>query len=173
MKLIVSDEDFDAAILSITTCGKRLDSAIHRAAVSAAVHVALHGNPGRVNKLIAAMPKGSRVNALRDWFTNFGPVEWDAKTKTFATDKDHAKLMKSELDDGETIIPADVMEGVLKPWTECKPEGGYTPVDFTAMIVKAVVSAQKRQDELEGKTDKGDKIDPVLLAKIAKLVIAD
>ena len=77
--------------------------------------------------------------------------------------------MKAELTDG-AIVPADVLEGISTPWTELKPEGGYTPIDFTAIIIKAVVSAQKRIDADE---EKGDKIDPVLLAKITKLVIAD
>ena len=169
MKLIVTDVDFDAALKSITNSGKRLDAAIHRAAVSAAVHVALHGNPGRVNKLIAAMPKGSRVNALREWFTCFGPVSYDLKTKLFETDKEHAAVMKSELDDG-ALLPVDIEAGVAEPWTTKKPEGGYTPIDFTAIIIKAVVSAQKRLDADE---DKGDKIDPVLLAKIAELVTVE
>jgi len=169
MKLIVEKAAFEAAIKSIASCGKRLDAAIHRVAVSAAVHTAKNGNPVHVNALIENMPKGSRVNAVREWFTRFGPVSYNSETKLFETDKEHAKLMLSEMAAG-AVVPSDVLEGISTPWTDLKPEGAYVPIDFTAMIVKAVTTAQKRIDADE---NKGDKIDQTLLSQITELVLAE
>jgi len=166
MKLYTETAAFDAALVSIANRGKKLDADIHKFAVSAALHTAVHGQPHYVNKLIEAMPKGSRVNALREWFSLFGPVEYNSDTKLFVTDKDHAKQMVAELAEGH-VVPTDIETGITTPWTDLKPEGGYKPMDFTAEILKAV---GKAQDRLEKAEDKGDKIDPELVAAISALI---
>ncbi len=167
MKLYHETAAFDAALKSIVTCGKKLDNSIHRFAVSAALHTAVNGNPHWINELIANMPAGSRVNALREWFTNFGPVSYSEKTKLFVTDKEHAASMVSEIAEG-AVLPIDLEAGLLQPWTEFKPDPEYQTMDFAKVIKIAVVKAQERLT-----ADKGDTIDPVLLAKVQELVAAE
>ncbi len=169
MKLYTEKSAFADALKSIVNCGKKLDRSIQRFAVSAAMHAIVNGNACHINSLVANMPKGSRVNAIRDWFTTFGPVAYNKKSNEFDIDKDKAALGVAEIKAGATL-PEVIAVAVQSPWTDFAPDPKYQPIDFTAMIIKAVVSAQKRIDE---DANKGDKIDPVLLAKIAKLVTVE
>lgn len=169
MKLYTDKTAFADALKSIVNSGKRLDRSIQRYAVSAIMDATVHGNPNRVNDLIANMPKGSRVNAVRDWFKAFGPVEYDKKTKEFVLDKDLATAGRKEIADG-AVLPDTIAVSVTTPWTDFAPDPPYAPIDFSDMILKAVKVAQKRLDADEGK---GDKIDKKLLTAITKLVIAD
>ncbi len=166
MNLYTEKSAFADALKSIVKCGKRLDRAIQQFAVSAILHGVQHGNVCHVNDLIENMPKGSRVNAVRDWFKTFGPVEYDKKTKKFVIDTALAAIGKAELDAGATL-PALVAASVLIPWTDFSPEPPYAPIDFAEMILKAVNMAQKRLDANE---NKGDKIDVDLLSNIKSLI---
>ncbi len=163
MNLYTTTAALDAALKSIANRGKRLDADIHKFALSAALHTAVNGNPHYVNELIANMPKGSRVNALREWFSTFGPVEFALSSKEFVTDKDHAKQMVTEMNEGAKL-PTDLVNGAEMPWTEFKPEAEYKPMNFTAEILKAVGRAQDRLD-----SNKGDVIDTDLLARVLEL----
>ncbi len=169
MKLYKNTDTFKSALKSIVTRGKSLDRDIQRYAVSAILWTAMHGNCSHVNDLVANMPKGSRVNAVKDWFTTFGPVEYNRETKEFSVDTDHAAIMKAELASG-AVLPELIAVSVTTPWTDFSPEAPYSPIDFLKVIQKAVASAQKRLDADE---DKGDTIDPILLATISKLVTVE
>ncbi len=166
MKLYTEKQAFEDALKSIVSCGKRLDRSIQQFAVSAAMHAVTNGNPCHINSLIANMPKGSRVNAVRDWFTTFGPVVFNKKTKVFDLDKDLAAIGKAEIDEGAEL-PEVIAVAIQTPWTDFAPEPKYQPIDFKALILKAVSTAQDRLDKDEGK---GDKIDANLLAAVKSLV---
>jgi len=73
----------DKAIKSIDSRGKKLDIDIHSAACASLNHVTLHGDPTLLNRLINAMPKAARRNALVIWAMKFGKVllNEDSKTK--------------------------------------------------------------------------------------------
>lgn len=132
MKLYETPQAIEKAIKSIANRGKRLDTDIHIAACSIAVHVEKHGDVTLVNRLIDAMPDGSRVNALRQWFDTFTKCQYDMETKVFV----YAKKRKTKLegDDG----------GKANPWTNFKPEPAYKPMDLIALVKKLVDRADKR-----------------------------
>lgn len=169
MKLYTETEAFADALKSIVNSGKRLDRSIQRFAVSAILHAVVHGNVCHVNDLVANMPKGSRVNAVREWFTAFGPVEYNSKSKEFDLDKAAAAEGRAEIKLGSEL-PLDISASIFTPWTDFSPEPKYTPIDFTVMIQKAVALAQKRLDDDEGR---GDKIDADLLTAVKALVETD
>lgn len=169
MNLYTEKSAFADALKSIVNCGKKLDRSIQRYAVSAIMDATIHGNPNRVNDLIKNMPKGSRVNAVRDWFKTFGPVEYDKKTKEFTLDKGLADAGRKEIADG-AVLPEVIAVSVTTPWTDFSPEPPYSPIDFSDMILKAVNIAQKRLDADEGK---GDKIDADLLANVKSLLVTE
>lgn len=54
-------------IVSIKGRGAKLDKDVHQAALSALDHHAKHGDITVMNRLIAAMPKSGRTNALVAW----------------------------------------------------------------------------------------------------------
>ena len=167
MNLYTESAAFADALKSIVNSGKRLDRSIQRFAVSAILHATVNGNPCHINDLIANMPKGSRVNAIRDWFKTFGPVEYNKQTKVFDLHKDKAELGRTEITDG-AVLPEVIEVSVTTPWTDFAPDAPYAPIDFSDMILKAVTVAQKRLDADE---NKGDKIDTDLLAAVKSLLV--
>lgn len=169
MKIITCTKLMDKALKSIATRGKTLDKDIHVMAVSAAMHVVKEGDCTYVNRTVSNMPKGSRSIAVMAWFETFAPVAWDDENSVFTTDKANAKSMKTELSDRE--LPLSIVNGIDKSWVECKPEQPYHGLDFTALIAKAVKSAEKRLKEIaDGDTHAGNKIDAKMLASVKALL---
>jgi hypothetical protein len=82
------------------------------------------------------MPKGSRVNALRDYILAHGKVKFNEKEKVFAHDKEGSFDL-----DGALAIS----------WVEFKPEAEYKPID----VMKLVKALAKKV--AEAKEEKGDK----------------
>jgi hypothetical protein len=136
MKLFTSKASIVSAIASIQTSGAKLDNDIWIAAVSAMSHHAKHGNPHLINDLVTAMPKGSRVNALRDYILAHGKVKFNEKEKVFTHDKEG----NFDLDGALAIS-----------WVEFKPEAEYKPID----VLKLVKSLAKKV--AEAKEENGDK----------------
>ena len=112
-KLLEGTAAINKAIDSIATRGKKLDRDIQVAALSAMQHHAVHGDVTLINRLVEAMPKGSRVNALRAFIETFGACRYDAESKAFV----HAKGGAFRLDDAMQIL-----------WNEFKPEPAYQPI---------------------------------------------
>jgi hypothetical protein len=99
---------------------------IQVAAVSVLAHHAEHGDVTLVNTLVDAMPKGSRVNALRDYILTFGKVTYNEATKAF----DHDKAGNFDQAGAEAIM-----------WTEFKPEQAYVPFDMKALLAAVIKKA--------------------------------
>tara|TARA_B110000908_G_scaffold97848_1_gene115558 strand:- start:217 stop:690 length:474 start_codon:yes stop_codon:yes gene_type:complete len=134
MKLLETKASIVSAISSIQTSGAKLDKDIWIAAVSAMAHHAKHGNPHLINDLVTAMPKGSRVNALKDYILAHGKVNYNLKKKVFTHNKD------GSFD----------REGALAiSWVEFKPEPEYKPLDVMK-LVKALAKKVADADEAKG-----------------------
>lgn len=102
----------NAAIASIAKRGAKLDADIQTVGLNILNHVAAHREVSLVIKLYNAMPKGSRRNALADWFQRFGQV-------TVNTDKASSKERPFLFAKDKTT---DVQGAMAMAWYECKPE---------------------------------------------------
>jgi hypothetical protein len=125
--LIVGAVNIGVAITSITSRGKKLDKDIQIAALSAMSHHvgAGSGDTTLINRLVTGMPKGSRVNALRDFISVFGAVEYNPDTKVF----DHKKGATFNLEGAMAIM-----------WTEYSPEKqDYKPIADGMVLVKVLM----------------------------------
>mgnify|MGYP003655862602 FL=1 len=135
MKLITSKEAIIKAIASISGRGAKLDKDIWVAAVSAMAHHNEHGDVTIINDLVSAMPKGARVNALRDYILAHGKVSFDNEVKAFVHDKEGY---------------FDSLGAMEVSWVEFKPEPEYKPLD----ALKLVTALAKRIAAADA--DKGD-----------------
>lgn len=113
-KLLSSAAEIKAAIESIARRGKKLDQDIQVAALSSMQHHADHGDITLINRLVASMPNGSRVNALKAYIETFGAVRYDTESKIFTHNK------------GKSF---DVNEAAKIMWTDFKPEAEYVPIN--------------------------------------------
>ncbi len=148
IKLLEGAPAIGKAIASIATRGKRFEQDVHLAACSVLAHVEKCGDITLANLLIGAVPTLARKNALRDWFINFGRMEYDAKNKTMTYN--HKKVTLQD-------------DANATPFWKFKPEAEYVPFDLNAAIQAVLKRAQKAARH-------GDKVDTDKLTALSKLV---
>lgn len=148
IKLLTGAQAITTAINSIAKRGKLFERDLHTVAVSTLQHAMQHGDITLANKLIGALGKSQRVNALRDWYINFGPFSYDATTKAMTYVK------------GSNLT--DIKPAMAMPFWEFKQEAAYVPFDLQAAILTLVKRADKAIQH-------GDKVDKAALAQLAAL----
>lgn len=151
MKLFTKTSDIVSAIEDVRSTGKKLDNMIQVAACSIVQHIGKHGDITLANTLVEAMPKGSRVNALRDFIGTFSKAEYDEATKAFKFNKEK----KTDLVGAQAIM-----------WTEFKPEQPYVAFD----LQKLLASVLKKADA--ALKDAPQEVDMALLAKLRSVTEA-
>lgn len=145
----------DDAISNIASRGRKLDSDIQACGLSILLHIENHGDITKANKLWDAMPKGSRRNALIEWFISFGKLK--------VSDKDDKRKVPLVFDRKKETRLQDAMD---KPWYECKPEQAPDLVfDVEAQLRTLLKRVKKAQDDGKeiktGRIDMGKLIDMV------------
>jgi len=145
MKLLIGKPAIDAATKSIASRGVRFDKDVHIAGVSCLNHIELHGDITLLNNLVSALPKGSRVNAFKEWAEVHGKVKYSDELKAFTFDKEKTTLLT---------------EAIENSWVEFKPDPEYKTLDFSAALAALLKKANERVN-----AGKGDKIDAAVLAK--------
>ena len=109
---ILNVKQTNAAIANIKINGKVLDQSIQEVGLSVLYHVGVNREVSLAIKLLNAMPKGSRRNALIEWFIQFGMIAVN-------TDKATAKERPLVFDRDRVTN----LEGAAaKPWFTCRPE---------------------------------------------------
>jgi hypothetical protein len=143
MSIRMSPALLESAIKSIAKAGKKLDTAIQDAAVSAAAHFEEHGDIVFVNKLFLALPAGARKSALALWFITFTKAipNTDAKSKAGAP---------FSVDKAKTF---NVAEGEATQWFDLKKEPEIAELfdvqkALGALIAKAKKSAKTTDAKL-------------------------
>lgn len=68
-------KQFEQKLVSISKNANKLQQDIHDCAMFALEHLNRHNNMEPTIKLIAALPKGQRVETLKAWFVKFGKVQ--------------------------------------------------------------------------------------------------
>lgn len=156
--LIVGTAALSKAVASIATRGKKLDSDIQVAGVSILAHINEHGNVTLLNDLALALPKGSRLNALKEWACKFGKVKLnegaDRKTVPFLYHKEGVTDIDGAWD---------------APWYDFAPEKELLALfDVNAELAKLVKRAAKAQKDNPNCEVKGAD----LLAQLAAMLPA-
>jgi len=141
VNVITGADKIGAMITSITKRGKSMDKDIHTVAVSTLIHADKHGDITLANKLIAAMPKTARTNALKDWFITFGKFTYDEKNKALAYN-------------GKATT--QTVKATNTPFWEFKPEAKYVPFDATTFLQQAIKRVEKAMND-------GEKVPTALL----------
>lgn len=136
-------KQFDKTLKTIQATGAKMDTMLHECAMFALEQINKHGNNGPVNRLLGAINKSTRKEALYVWFNDFGKCKrnkdntLDYKDKSLYLDGDKADIEAVMIAADETpfysytkeIAPAssyDVMKGIktiLKRAEKMKVDG--------------------------------------------------
>ena len=131
MKILVDVASINKAIASIEKRGKSLDADIHAVGVSCLKHVADHGDTSLLDKLVNAMPKGSRKGAFCEWALAFGNVRMLDR----ANDADKLRIEQGALFAKDKTKQFDEVGAMAKAWYDFKPEPDLlTTFDAAAMV---------------------------------------
>lgn len=87
---------FDKKISIIKRIGETSDKMIHSAGMYALEQVNTHGNTNPMNRLVSALGKSMRKEALILWFVDYGKVQRNNEDKTLSYSKN--KVLKFSFD---------------------------------------------------------------------------
>ena len=118
-------------ILSIQKRGAAWQEDVQTCAVNIVQHVFIHHEVSLLNNLIAAMPKGAKVNALREFFEMTAKAEYSTDDACFLPSRDNSYILPEE----------------YPIWYDFKPEPEFKPFDLTAEIAKLLKKALKRDEQ--------------------------
>ncbi|WP_421246077.1 hypothetical protein [Aeromonas sanarellii] len=138
----------ETSIKSIATRGAKLDADIQKTGLAIMEHYAKSKDDTLANRLYHAMPKGSRRNALVEWFVTFGGMQVN---KTAETKADRPLV-------GDKTKAIDITGAAGKPWYTCKMEKALD-VEFDLARQLHIVLARAKRMQEEGKPVKTGGID--------------
>lgn len=150
---LLNAQAIEKAITSIKSRGAKLDQSIWEAGVSCLNHASEHGDTTLLDKLLNALPKGSRKLAFTEWVLAHGQVRLlDSKVKA---EKIRIKAGGTFILDRERTL--DLKGAMQKSWVEFKPEPSVqTAFDLQGSVqalVKRYESAVSKGLTVEGKDD--------------------
>ena len=119
--------------------GQSLQTEAHKIACSVLAHVEQHSDVRVVAKFLATMPELSRVNALRSWFEEFGPIAFEKGNPLFVKGKaTHLNLAMAmpfwKFKVEEPYVPVDAkkaLENLIKRLTK---DAKHTGIDYSSTI---------------------------------------
>lgn len=158
-KLITGAAAITKAIDSVAGRGKRLDADIQLAGLSVLAHIEGCGDTTLADRLVNALPKGSRRLALVEWFIAHGKMRVLNKG-----DKAEAEAIKSGRifkHDGDR--KTDMVGATGTPWHEFRKEPeAATAFDAQAgvmSLINRIKSANEKGMTVEGKAEALQQLD--------------
>lgn len=124
------------AIVSIATRGKKLDADIQAAGLSIINHVQEHGDTTLADKLVNALPKGSRKLALVEWMLAFSKMRLLSKENP----EDAARIASGAFFAFDKTKSTNLDAATDKPWFDFKPEAPILTAFDAQAAVQAVLS---------------------------------
>ena len=155
---------FDKNIKAIKSTGGKLDALIHESAVFAVEQLNLHGNNGAANRLMSALNKSSRKEALYVWFNDFALCKRNHKDNTL----EYAKNKKLILD-GQPIAAEDmILVADATPFYDYTKEIAPASSYDVMKGIKAILNRAKKM-HADGKTVEHEE----MLATLKTLIPAE
>lgn len=134
-KDIISADKLEAKIRDINTKGQSFQRSVHIAAVSILAHLEKHNDTRIIlpflDKLMAALPKALRTNAVRAWFEFHSPVCFGKKDEI-------------TLDKAKTYKLAAAM---VTPFWEFAAEAPYEPMNIDKFLKQAIAKLERDAKE--------------------------
>ena len=136
MSKYMNAAEINKAIASIKTRGKKLDADIQTAGLSILNHANEHGDSTLADKLVQALPKGSRKLALVEWVLAFGKLRLLDKVNP----EDAARIAAGAYFAYDKAKRTDLESAAAKPWFDFKPEAPILTAFDAQAAVQGVLS---------------------------------
>ena len=136
MKLHTTIEAINKSIESINRRGKQLDQDIQVTGVSILAHINEHSDATILDRLVQAMPKGSRKGALCEWACAFGKVRMLDRE----LERDAAAIEAGRLFKFDKTKETDIQGAWDNHWTSFKPEKDLLDTFDAAKAISQLMS---------------------------------
>ncbi|BAN92312.1 hypothetical protein X534_gp01 [Ralstonia phage RSB3] len=133
MALISGAAPLTKLIVSIGKRAAKLDQEIHLAAVSVIVHTAKHNDPDISTKLVDAMGKTMRKQALIQWMLAYGAFKLDEKGALVYDVKRKEAVLADE----------NIAAAEAEPFWDYTPEPKYVQFDLAKALAALMKKAEK------------------------------
>ena len=125
--------ELNKAIGSIERGSKRLDALIHQAAVSVIVHSAKNNDPDVATRLVAALGKAMRRNAMKNWLVAYGAFKLD----------EHGALVYDKTRSEAVQKQDNINAAIAEPFWELTPDTPpYKQANFDEMLQRLLQRAE-------------------------------
>lgn len=153
LKLYRGAAEINKAIASIHNRGAKLDASIQLAGLSIMAHATEHGDTTCADRLIQAMPRGSRKLALVEWVLAYSQM----RKLDPSVPEEAARIVEGATFKLDRERKLDLDSAMAKPWHEFKPEGSVaTAFDAQAAVASLIArlkSAQSKGMQIEHKAE--------------------
>ena len=110
---------------------------------SCILHIMKHGDvtlANKANEVVAALSKGWRINAVRQYLVSNGPLNWDAEDQKLVYSKKKMDELKPKFDQDEQAFTKGLMS---TNWYDLKPEAPFEGYSLIQKIMSAIKKAKK------------------------------
>ena len=156
-----------AATVDFYNTSKQWQAQSQVMAASAAYHAHATGDIRAINVVIASMPKGTKANSLRDYFSAFAPVKWSETTKRFKFDGSKQVVLVT----GDGVEHELLGKMLAKSWWEMRKEESadtYKPFDLGAKLLRLVKDSNKVLEEGDKTKEKLTKVEVAALEDLVR-----
>lgn len=126
--------------LFLANTSKANDKAIADHCIIIAEHIQAHGDVTAADVLCNAFggkkSTGIRVNAIRDWFCQYGGCSWNEEAKKFGKRR-------------AGTFTFNRTEAVVHPWYTCRPEPEFRAFILEKFLLKAIAKANAALEDVE------------------------
>lgn len=164
MKLLTTTEAINKAIESIARRGKQLDHDIQVTGVSCLAHVAEHGDTTILDKLVNAMPKGSRKTAFCEWALAYGNIRMLDR----GNERDADAIAQGRLFAKDKTKDFNLEGAWENMWYDFKPEKDlldtFDAAKMVAMMMKKFTQATRQGAKIEGTAEAEKQLNALMQA---------
>lgn len=134
-------KQFDVKIKAIKTTGEKIDNMLHECAMFSLSQLNMHGNNGVANRLLGALNKSTRKEALFVWFNDFGKCTRD-KTNTLNYQGKKVLAWEGEEQTQENMLVLADENPFYEYTREIKPASSYD-------VMKGIKSILARANKMQ------------------------
>lgn len=164
VRIIIGAQAIKGAIANIKMNGKAIDAAIQEVGCSVLQHAAAHGDTTLADKLVQALPAGSRKKALVEWMLAFGQMRLLDK----ANPDEALRIGKGAIFKHDSTRTLALELAMQKEWYKFKPEGSVMDSFDAQAAVKSVLTrltnAASKGLHIKGKEEAIAEVEALLAA---------
>lgn len=145
----MDQKQFDVAVALVKSTGEKMDGMLHECAMFSLEQLNLHGNNGAANRLLAAVSKSMRKEAMFVWFNDFGMCKRAKDNTLVYAGKKKLSWEGEQVNDLPSFLEIADENPFYEYTKEIPPVSSYDVAKGIANILKRVETGKTKGWELK------------------------